>query len=74
MVSSEALRQDPTFETALYNLACAQARLGSIDQAIQNLGRLPGGASLRAKVEADADFAAVLQDPRMVEFLDGLVR
>ncbi len=71
---SEALRQDPTFETALYNLACAQARLGSIDQAIQNLGRLPGGASLRAKVEADADFAAVLQDPRMVEFLDGLVR
>lgn len=71
---SEAYRIDPTFETALYNLACAQARLGSLGPAIGTLGRLPGDSALRAKIERDVDFAAVLTDPQMLEFLDGLVR
>ena len=71
---AEALRLDPTFETACYNLACAQARLGNTGQAIHHLAQLEGKAALRAKIEADGDFAAVLKDPQMVEFLDGLVR
>jgi hypothetical protein len=71
---AEALRLDPTFETALYNLACAQARLGNVPQAVHNLSLLPGSAALRGKVEGDGDFATVLKDPQMVEFLDGLVR
>jgi tetratricopeptide (TPR) repeat protein len=50
---------------AYYNLACANARLGRTDRALEMLSRaIDEGFSDRATLEADADLAPLRADPR----------
>jgi len=66
-----ALQQDPTFDTARYNLACATARRGDAAGAVTQLKGLPA-EGLTQRVAADTDFDRVRAEPAFVSFLETL--
>lgn len=54
----------------LYNLACAHARAGQSDAALDRLGQaIAAGFGPRATVEGDEDFASLRADPRFTALL-----
>lgn len=60
---------------AYYNLACAHARLGHTDAALENLGRaIDAGFTNRRTMSEDPDLASVRSDPRFVALLERLPR
>jgi tetratricopeptide (TPR) repeat protein len=62
------LKNRPAFSA--YNLACAHARLGEKDKALDqldNLGKL--GAPFATLVEGDSDFASLRQEPRYTDIV-----
>jgi tetratricopeptide (TPR) repeat protein len=61
----EALEAKPGNPSILYNLACAEARAGDADAALEHLNdALSGDESLRGYLQTDADLASIRDDPR----------
>jgi tetratricopeptide (TPR) repeat protein len=66
----EALGRYDDRSALLYNLACAEARLGETDQALAHLRESIGGrASLADLARDDEDLAALREDPRFAAVL-----
>lgn len=58
-----------------YNLACAEARLGDTDQAVEHLGKaLEQRPSLADLAREDSDLDGIRADPRVDELLAGASR
>lgn len=58
----------------LYNLACALARDGQPDAALDRLGQaIAAGFAPRATVEGDEDFTSLRADPRFTALLDRII-
>ncbi len=68
---NEAVRLDHGNRTALYNLACAKARLGEAARAVAYLQRLPDVAETRRKVRNDKDFDGIRGSPELRKFMSG---
>jgi hypothetical protein len=59
-------------DSVLYNAACARARAGRLDEAIELLGEvMPRRADMRATASRDADLNALLGDERFKKLLGG---
>ncbi len=57
----------------LYNLACAQARHGQRDAALERLGQaIAAGFGPRATIEGDEDLSSLRSDPRFAALLNGI--
>jgi Tetratricopeptide repeat len=68
---SVELKVQPAF--SLYNLACAQARLGESDQALDSLEKLAQlGAPFATQMEKDPDLASVRSLPRYQTVLQSM--
>jgi tetratricopeptide (TPR) repeat protein len=60
-----ALERHPDLGSHLYNLACAESRLGETDAALEHLGRaVEADGRLREIAATDADLDAIRDDPR----------
>lgn len=63
--------RDEVVRLALYNTACAQARLGRDDVALTTLNRaLEAGYQDFARIEQDPDLAGLREHPRFVQLLE----
>jgi tetratricopeptide (TPR) repeat protein len=64
-VMARALEKHPDNYNVLYNLACAEARAGEVDSALEHLSRaVELEPRARAWAQADEDFASIRSDPR----------
>jgi tetratricopeptide (TPR) repeat protein len=69
-ILNEALGRYDDREGLLYNLACAEARLGEADQAFEHLAAaLAGRPDLADLARGDDDLAPLRDDPRFVELV-----
>lgn len=60
-----AHREDPSQSRVLYNLACAESRLGRTDDALAHLAEaIARTPSFREAAQADPDLEAIRDDPR----------
>ncbi|MBZ0103259.1 MAG: tetratricopeptide repeat protein, partial [Thermoanaerobaculia bacterium] len=67
LVATEARPDEPV---AWYNLACVEARLGRLDDALASLEKsLAAGFSAGAQMRSDPDLAALAGDPRFARLL-----
>jgi tetratricopeptide (TPR) repeat protein len=61
----DGLERNPGHAGFTYNLACAEARLGNADAALEHLARaVEGSASLAEYARTDDDLASIRDDPR----------
>jgi len=67
-----ALKMDPTFDTARFNLACALALQANHPDAIRHLKHLPQTAELKAKIAGDADFDPIRTQEEFEAYLQTL--
>jgi len=69
-----ALRADPTYHWAHYNVACMYAIQGEIDPVVAHLVAYrrssPKRVNLKKRVRKDKDFARLLADPRFTDWLE----
>ena len=66
---SEAMILDRKNRTAMFNAACAYARLGNAAQAVALLEALPDAAEARKKARSDKDFDGIRTSPELQKFL-----
>jgi tetratricopeptide (TPR) repeat protein len=63
-------QDDPKDATVLYNLACAESRLGRTDDALDHLGRsISDQERFRELARSDSDFDPIRDDPRFSELV-----
>lgn len=73
-ILNEALGRYDDRDGLLYNLACAEARLGETDQAFEHLAAaIAGRPDLAELARDDDDLAALRDDPRFAEFVPATV-
>jgi len=71
---NEALGRYDDREALLYNLACAEARLGEIDPALEHLATaLAGRPDLADLARGDDDLAPLREDPRFAAIVPAAV-
>ncbi len=63
---------DPTNPTPRFNLACAHARAGRPERAVDELRKLPATRELRTKISKDADFGGIRRVEVFTKFLETL--
>jgi hypothetical protein len=63
-ILASVLDERPDEPSVLYNLACAEARLGRRDEALAHLAEAAARPELAAAAQTDEDLASIRDDPR----------
>lgn len=64
--------EHPEYAVPLYNLACAESLTGRADAALDHLGKaVQADPRFKKYAKSDEDFAAIKDDPRFAELVDG---
>lgn len=72
---AQALKADPTYENAWYNLACTYARMGKLEGAEEAFGyAIQAGYDDFEHAEADKDFDPLRDRPGFQRLLEGLAK
>jgi tetratricopeptide repeat protein len=72
---AQALKADPTYENAWYNLACTYARMGKLDAAEEAFGyAIEAGYDDFEHAEKDKDFDPLRDRPGFQRLLEGLAK
>jgi tetratricopeptide (TPR) repeat protein len=68
-VLAEAHREDPDDAGVLYNLSCAESRLGRADDALAHLEQSFSQDRFREAAKTDPDFDPIREDPRFTQLV-----